>query len=56
MDLRWLWRMALWARRPPSARQVRFFLAILAITCAIALVEHFAGWPEALTPTRPGLP
>jgi hypothetical protein len=58
--LRLLIRMSKWSRRPPSRR----FILTVAVTAAIILVvagiEHFIGWPEALTveglPRRPVLP
>jgi hypothetical protein len=56
VNLRWLWRMALWARRPPSARQLRFLLVMLALCLGIALVEYVAGWPAMLTPAPMRLP
>jgi hypothetical protein len=48
--MNWLWRMARWARRPPSARRAALVLACL----ALAALERRFGWPEALTPDGPG--
>ncbi len=52
MNPRLLLRMAKWARRPPSMRQVKIGAAILAICFAIFAVEYFIGWPDALTMER----
>jgi len=49
MNIIWLLRMARWARRPPGARTVRLWLIVIGIGLAIAGVELFFGWPEALT-------
>ncbi|AKO96622.1 hypothetical protein MALG_01437 [Marinovum algicola DG 898] len=50
--MHWLYRMSLWARRPPSARQVMLVLAVIAVCLAIYAVERWVGWPEALTAER----
>ena len=50
MTPRWLFRMARWAQNPPSARQVKFVLSIVAVCLALFASEYFLGWPEALTP------
>lgn len=42
-------RMAKWARHPPSARRVRLVLVVLALCLALAAIEHWIGWPDALT-------
>ena len=52
LNIRHLMRMAKWARRPPSMRQVKIGAAILALCFAIFAVEYFIGWPEALTIER----
>jgi len=49
MTITWLLRMARWARRPPGRRTVLLWLVVLWVALAIAGVEHFLGWPEALT-------
>ena len=54
MNPLWLLRMAKWVRNPPSAKQVVFFLAILAACLLLYLVERTFGWPEFLTPDRLG--
>jgi hypothetical protein len=59
MNFGWLLRMAVWARRPPSARQVRITLLILALFLVLFAVERLWGWPEWLTPAggvRGGVP
>lgn len=48
MNQRWLFRMAKWAKHPPSKGRVQFVLAILAACLALAAVEHFIGLPDAL--------
>lgn len=52
MNLHWLLRMARWARNPPSPARVKLGLAIIAICLVLAGIEHFWGWPEALTPNH----
>ncbi len=49
MNLTWLMRMAKWARHPPSPRQVKFVLAIVAACFLIWGIELLWGWPEVLT-------
>ncbi len=48
----WLLRMAKWARRPPSGKQVKFVLIVVAICFALLGIELIFGWPEWLTPER----
>ena len=52
MNSRWLLRMTRWAQNPPSAGRVKFVLAIIMVCIALYTVEHFYGWPDALTPER----
>ncbi len=52
--LHWLLRAKRWAQRPPPPRQVALVLSVVALCVALALVEHFIGWPEALTAERMG--
>ena len=49
MNPRWLFRMARWAQNPPSAKRVKFFVAILVVCLLAVAVESFIGWPEALS-------
>jgi hypothetical protein len=42
-------RMAKWARHPTSLKMVILVFSIVAIGLLIAGIEHYAGWPEALT-------
>lgn len=49
MNQRWLFKMARWARNPPSEARVKFVLAIIALCLALAAVEYFIGWPDALS-------
>ncbi|HKL64796.1 MAG TPA: hypothetical protein VJ886_01700 [Roseovarius sp.] len=41
--------MARWARHPPGPRAVRLWLIVIGAALAIAGIEVFFGWPEALT-------
>ena len=52
MNPLWLLRMSRWARRPPSARRVLLVLAVVAACLALAAVERWVGWPDALTAER----
>jgi hypothetical protein len=45
----WLLRMARWARHPPSPRRVALVLGVAAACLLLAGIEHFWGWPQALT-------
>jgi hypothetical protein len=36
----------MWARRPPSEKRVKLFVGLIALCIAIALLEHYVGWPE----------
>ncbi|PVA11728.1 hypothetical protein DC366_01870 [Pelagivirga sediminicola] len=48
----WLLRAARWARHPPSAGRVKFVLAIIAFCVLLYAIEHYFGWPDALTPEK----
>jgi hypothetical protein len=48
MNLNWLFLMTRWVRHPPSPRQVRFLLVVVALSCVLVGVEHFLGWPDWL--------
>lgn len=50
MNPTWLLRMARWARRPPSWKQVKFVVAIVLVCLAFFAVERIWGWPDWLTP------
>lgn len=50
--MRWFLRMARWARNPPSAKQVRFVLAIVAFCVLLYAIERLYGWPDWATPNR----
>lgn len=52
MNPRWLYKMSLWARKPPSAARVKFVFAIVAGALVIFGLEYFGVWPEALTTER----
>jgi len=47
---RHFWKMARLVRNPPSEKRVIFVFSIIAICLAVAAVEWFVGWPDALTP------
>lgn len=49
---RWFLAMSLWSRRPPSAKRVKFVLAIVALCFALLIIERTIGWPDALTVNR----
>lgn len=53
-NLRWFFRMAKWAHNPPSKQRVVLVLGIVAACLALAAVEHFIGWPDALSPDARG--
>lgn len=52
MRLSWLYRMSLWARRPPSARRVILVFSVIALALIIAGLEAADLWPDALTAQR----
>lgn len=49
ISLHWFLRAARWARNPPSAKQVKLVLAIIAFCIALYLLERVYGWPDWLT-------
>ena len=49
---RWLLRMAMWARNPPSEARVKLVLGIILACLLLFGYERLFGWPEALTPER----
>ena len=49
MNLFWLVRMKRWVLHPPSPLKVAVVLGVVAFVLGLAAVEHFIGWPEALT-------
>jgi len=49
MNPRWLVKMALWVRNPPSKRHQWIVGITFAIAAILYGIEHFFGWPEALT-------
>lgn len=48
----WFLRMSRWARHPPSWRQVKLVVAVVAVCILIVVLERIFGWPEALTVNR----
>jgi hypothetical protein len=47
--LRYLVRMAYWARHPPSKQFLVAAAIAVGAALAIGLFEHYLGWPEWLT-------
>lgn len=45
-------RLAMWIRRPPSPRRMLIVAVVVAAALAIAGIERYVGWPEALTVER----
>lgn len=48
-NMRHAFRMAKWARKPPSEKQVKLFAAIVVICLVLFGIERIFGWPEWLT-------
>jgi hypothetical protein len=49
VNLLWLVRLRRWLRHSPSPRLVIVVLGVVGVMLGLAAVEHFLGWPEALT-------
>ncbi|SLN12788.1 hypothetical protein PEL8287_00453 [Roseovarius litorisediminis] len=49
MNPRWLFRMAKWARQPPSEKRVIFVLGIVGLCLVLFAIERFVGWPDFLS-------
>ncbi|WP_200832615.1 hypothetical protein [Candidatus Halocynthiibacter alkanivorans] len=49
MNMRMLLRMAMMARRRPSAARIKLVLGVLALSAVLIAIEQMFGWPEALT-------
>ncbi|MDP5327001.1 MAG: hypothetical protein NWS99_04030 [Paracoccaceae bacterium] len=47
--LMWLMRAKRWAHRPPSMRRVLMVAGVVALSLTLAGIEHFWGWPDALS-------
>jgi hypothetical protein len=45
-------RLAMWIRRPPSPRKMLIIAVVVAAALAIAGIEKYVGWPDALTVER----
>jgi hypothetical protein len=52
MNLRWLARMALWVRRPPSRQQIILVGIVMACALGLFLLEYLGFWPESFTVHR----
>ncbi|MTJ04091.1 MAG: hypothetical protein FH759_05270 [Sediminimonas qiaohouensis] len=46
MNMRWIVRMARWARHPPSEKMVKLVLSIVAVAAVIYVIERYVGWPD----------
>lgn len=49
MNTIWLLRMARWARRPPSRKQLIFIGAIFVLCFTLFTIEYFIGFPDWMT-------
>lgn len=49
MKITSLLRMARWARRPPSEARVKLIFGMILLVLALAAVERWIGWPDALS-------
>lgn len=47
--MRWLLRMARWARHPPSPDRVKLVVGVIVLCLAIGAIEWVWGWPDWLT-------
>ncbi len=45
MNLRWLLRATLWARRPPSTARVKLVLGVVALCLLLVAAERWIGLP-----------
>ncbi len=52
--MKWLIRMARWARNPPSPGRVKLVFGVIAVCLALYGVEQIWGWPDWLTPNTGG--
>ena len=52
MNLHWLFRMAQWARNPPSARTVVVVFCVVAFCIGLYAIEQMGWWPEGMTAER----
>jgi hypothetical protein len=52
MSPHWFFRMAQWARNPPSAKRVILVFSVIACLLGIYALERHGLWPEALTADR----
>jgi len=49
MGPQWFFRMARWARNPPSEKKVMLVFGIIVVCLAIAAIERWIGWPDAMS-------
>lgn len=55
MNHHWLFRMARWARNPPSEGRVKFVIAIILACIALFGIEYFWGLPDWMSMEPRGL-
>ena len=46
MNPRWLFRMAVWAHRPPGTKRVLFVLGIVVACLLLFLIDRYVGLPD----------
>lgn len=49
---KWLVKMAMWVRNPPSPERVKLVFAVIALCLVIVGLEKLFGWPDWLTPGK----
>ncbi|MBJ3762899.1 hypothetical protein ILP92_09090 [Maribius pontilimi] len=54
MNFHWMMRAKRWAQNPPSAKQVKLVLVVIAVCIALFAYERVMGWPDWLTPDPVG--
>lgn len=47
---RWLVKMAMWVRNPPSPERVKLVFGVIALCLLLFGFERLFGWPAWLTP------
>lgn len=49
---RWLVKMAMWARNPPSPERVKLVFAVIALCLVLVGIEMLVGFPDWLVPQK----
>ncbi|MFK7743970.1 MAG: hypothetical protein AB8B47_02860 [Roseobacter sp.] len=52
MNIAWLMRMSMWARRPPSRAKIKLAAIVFAGVAVVFGLEYFGFWPDAMTAQR----